>query len=543
MEQELKTLKTLKKEIVHALSEKELLISPVLFSTITRVADRERLQALLAKIRHTDRLQLEELFRRIRHALPVSRAEAQKEPAARAAQSLTAAPLAAQLPAQAPDAVPLTITHSSAASASSLSSASPEAAVKVLFSYEDYFKRRELDDFVQYYNHRYTALEKMLRGRQELQSTLSINRVLGMTERDSVSMIGMVADKQTTKKGNIILTIEDQTGRIKVVVTLRNEALLALAKDIVPDEVVGVRGACGDKVVFAQNIFLPDVPLGNEQARAPTEGYAAFLSDLHVGSKKFLAVKFHRFLQWIRGEAGTAEQRELAKKLKYLFIIGDLVDGVGIYPAQLYDLEIADVKEQYQFCASLLKQVPSHVHMIICPGNHDAMRIAEPQPVFYKEFSSPLLALGHTTFVTNPSLVNIDAARAFSGLNVLLYHGYSFDYYVSNVDSIRRGGGYERPDLLMKFLLQRRHLAPTHTSTRYIPDVRADYHVIENVPDFFVTGHLHKAAVAKYRNVTMICGSCWQDTTAFQERVGHKPEPARVPIVNLQTREVRILRF
>jgi DNA polymerase II small subunit len=67
--------------------------------------------------------------------------------------------------------------------------------------------------------------------------------------------------------------------------------------------------------------------------------------------------------------------------------------------------------------------------------------------------------------------------------------------------------------------------------------------IITKIPDFFVTGHIHKSVAANFRNITLICGSCWQSKTAFQEKVGHNPEPSRVPIVNLKNREVKILRF
>jgi DNA polymerase II small subunit len=95
----------------------------------------------------------------------------------------------------------------------------------------------------------------------------------------------------------------------------------------------------------------------------------------------------------------------------------------------------------------------------------------------------------------------------------------------------------------MKFLLQRRHLAPSHTSTLHIPDPNHDHLVIDKIPDFFLTGHLHRTVVANYRNVTMICASCWEGKTAFQEKTGHNPEPGRVPIINLQTRAIKIMRF
>ena len=229
--------------------------------------------------------------------------------------------------------------------------------------------------------------------------------------------------------------------------------------------------------------------------------------------------------------------------MEYIFIIGDLVDGVGIYPGQEKELVIKDIYKQYEECARILSQIPKRIKVIVCPGNHDAMRIAEPQLEIYKDFSKDIWELENVTMVTNPCTVNIHASSEFSGFDVLLYHGYSFDYFLANVDSIRNNGGYDRADLVMKFLLQRRHLAPSHKSTLYIPNPDEDYLVIKKVPDFFATGHIHKTSVANYKGTTMICGSCWQSTTPFQVKVGHKPEPCRVPIVNLKTRDVKILKF
>lgn len=223
--------------------------------------------------------------------------------------------------------------------------------------------------------------------------------------------------------------------------------------------------------------------------------------------------------------------------------MGDLVDGVGIYPAQEPELEIKDILEQYTEFTRLVQQIPTRKQIIMCPGNHDAVHIAEPQPALYKELAGDLLQLPNVTLVTNPAMVNIAKTDTFSGFDVLMYHGYSFDYYVANVESIRNGGGYQRADLIMKFLLKRRHLAPAFKSTPYFPGHSEDPLLIKRVPDFFVTGHIHYSSVANYKGVTMISCSCWQGKTTFQEKLGHKPEPARLPIVNLRTREIKVLRF
>jgi len=414
--------------------------------------------------------------------------------------------------------------------------------VKVLFSYQEESKKRDVQDFVSYFNSRYKFMENLLENRKELQNIMSINRILNKTDRETVSLIGMVKDKNYTKNGNLMLVLEDPTGCIKTLVSKTKMELYNAAKDIVLDEVIGIVGTNGQNIVFANNIIWPDLPI-RELKKSPDESYALFLSDIHVGSKQFLPNEFNRFLQWINGKTGTPQQRELASKIKYIFIIGDLVDGCGIYPEQDSELLIKDIYKQYEECAILLKQIPSHIKLIICPGNHDAMRIAEPQPELYKDFAKSIWELPNITMVSNPALINIHSSDKFSGFDILIYHGYSFDYYVANVDSIRNRGGYDRADLIMSFLLQRRHLAPTHKSTLYIPEVNKDPLVIEQPPDFFITGHIHKSIAANYKNVTLICGSCWQSKTSFQEKVGHNPEPARIPLVNLQTRQIKILKF
>ncbi len=262
-----------------------------------------------------------------------------------------------------------------------------------------------------------------------------------------------------------------------------------------------------------------------------------------MGSKLFLPEEFNKFVKWLRGEVGSDAQRDVARKVKYLFVIGDLVDGIGVYPGQETELSIPNIQDQYTEFARLISQIPQDKRIIICPGNHDSQRLAEPQPEFDREFAKALWDLPNATLVTNPSYINIHSSPEFPGFDVLMYHGYSFDYYIATVDAIRTQGGYDRADLVMKFLLQRRHLSPTHNATLYIPDPKKDPLVIDKIPDFFVTGHIHKAAAAMYRNITLISGSCWQAKTNFQEKMGHNPEPARVPLVNLQTRQVKMLRF
>ncbi|HLG24924.1 MAG TPA: DNA-directed DNA polymerase II small subunit [Candidatus Nanoarchaeia archaeon] len=415
--------------------------------------------------------------------------------------------------------------------------------INVKVSYKDRPKKWTTQDFVDYYNLKYKGIEKILKQHQELKATVSLNRIQNKKDKEPVSVIGMVNEKQITKNGNLMLTVEDQTGRMKVIINKNKPSLFNTAKDIVHDEVIGILGVAVGNFIFANELVWPDTPVTGDLKKLDRESHAIFLSDLHVGSSKFLPEDFDKFLKWINGEMGNEQQRHIANNIDYIFIAGDLVDGCGIYPGQDKELEIKDIYEQYKECARLLKKIPGHIPLIICPGNHDALRISEPQPILSKTYAKPMHELNNAIMVSNPSLINISSSENFSGFDVLMYHGYSFDYYFANVDYLRTNGGYDRPDLIMKFLLKRRHLAPTHTSTLYLPDPQKDSLVIDTVPDFLLSGHIHKSSTSNYHNTTMICGSCWQGKTAFQEKVGHNPEPSRVPIVNLKTRDVKILKF
>ncbi len=445
-----------------------------------------------------------------------------------------------------------------------------QGTVEFLFHYIKPSKKREVKSFVSYFNKRYQSIKTILQNRQELENVTSISRLqtqrkqnnfltgkynkLGgegenkVWDRDRpaqerVAIIGMIKEKRETANNNLIFVLEDPTGFINVLVTKNKPDLYNLAKQCVPDEVIAVVGMLGDNIIFANNILLPDVPLNKELKKAPDEVYAIFLSDIHVGSKQFLPEEFERFLLWLNGDVGSPKHHEIAKKVQYLFIVGDVVDGVGVYPSQQQELIIKDIYQQYEELARYLKRIPSRIQIILAPGNHDAVRLEEPQPPLHKEFARPLYGWPNLHLVSNPAMVNIHKSKDFPGFDVLVYHGYSFDHYIATVDHIRENGGYDRADLVMKFLLQRRHLSPSHSAAIYIPDDEEDPLVLSKVPDIFASGHLHKAAIAHYRNVTLLCSSCWQGLTPFQEKMGHKPEPARVPIINLQTRQCMMLNF
>jgi DNA polymerase II small subunit len=457
---------------------------------------------------------------------------------ARAMQDLGKAEPATSLPAKSATARPQETIQMS------------DTAVQI--TYTEQKKKKTIQDFIEYYMSRYRQLSSILRQREELKSAISIKRAKTRANNETITIIGMVRDKRTTKNDNLLLVVEDQTDTISVVISKNRatrqeneeKSLFEEAQEICLDEVIGIVGNKGETdVLFVTNIVWPDTPIGYEYKKAPVEEYAVFIGDTHFGSKHFLDKEFSMFLSWITGKMGSEQQKEISEKIKYLFIVGDLVEGIGIYPRQEEDLAVKDIFMQYGLFSKFLKQIPANIKIFICPGNHDAIRLHEPQPPIYEDFASELYNMSNITFLSSPSLVTIARSKGFSGLDVLLYHGFSFPFYADAIESIRQKGGLERTDLILKFLLKRRHFAPQHGSNQFVPDYDKDPLVISSIPDIIATGHIHRATVSKHKGITMLNCSCWIGQTEYQEKRGIKPQPAKALVMNLHTREVKVLNF
>ncbi len=417
--------------------------------------------------------------------------------------------------------------------------------VTVTKSYDKKSKKRTFQDFVSVFNNRFKSLSAMLKVRSELDNAISISRLYTKKHNDRTAIIGMIFDKQYTKNNNIILSVEDTTGLCTVIVKKgdNNKELFETAENLVLDEVIGITGVLLNKAVFAEKIIFPDIPLTKELKKQKEEEFVVLLGDTHFGSKEFMKEDFKRFLKWINKDMGNDEQKAIASKVKYIILTGDIVEGIGIYPGQENDLEITDIVKQYEEAALWLRKIPSDIQIITQSGNHDAGRLSEPQEAPFKDIAKAIWDMPNVTLVSNPAYVNLGKTDTFPGFEFLLYHGGSLIYYADNIPKIRALGGQKRSDLILKELLKKRHLAPTHKSTLYLPDADEDFLLIDIIPDFFVTGHIHRSSVSSYRNITVINASCWTKTSEEQIKRGLEPLPARIPIVNLKTRDVKIINF
>lgn len=412
--------------------------------------------------------------------------------------------------------------------------------VRVLDSYSLPGRKIQVGDFINYFRNRFILFKTILQERTELQNLTSINKI--NSQKQNVSIIGMIFNKRITKNKNMLLEVEDLTGKTIVLVNTNKADIFKKAQDIVLDDIVGFKCSGNNEILFVNDIIFPDAMI-LERKKSFNEEYAAFTADLHVGSTRFLEDNFLKFIKWLNADLGSEKQKEIARKVKYLFIVGDCVDGVGIYPNQEKLLSIKDIKEQYKKLAEFLAKIRSDINIILCPGQHDAVRVAEPQPAIDEYFAEPLHSIAHLTLVSNPALVNIGASGAFQGLNVLMYHGASFHSLISDIEELRITNAHHCPSKVAKHILKRRHLAPTHSSVVYIPCENIDPLAITTIPDVMVNGELHRTDVSSYNNILTISCSCWQSITPYEEKVGNEPDPCKVPILNLKTGQVNVIDF
>lgn len=395
-------------------------------------------------------------------------------------------------------------------------------------------KKIEVKDFVKHFRSRYEMLKGILEGK-DFDNLTSIRKI-GMN-RGSYTIIASVFNKRITKNKNLFLEVEDLTGNSIVLINQNKKEVFEKAKDLLKDDIVAFNVSGTSEMLFANDVIFPEAGLV-EKRYSEFDEYVAFSGDFHIGSTMFLEKNLLKFVAWLNGEEGDENQKTLAKKVKYLFLIGDNIDGVSHYPGQEKYLIQNTSKDQYDKVEEILRLIRKDVKIIMCPGQHDAVWVGEPQPLIGERFAEGLHKMENLTLVPNPSLVEIDG-----GFRILMYHGASINYFIEEIPEIRMNYGHNSPTRVVREMLKRRHLAPIHGMADYIPCERGDSLVIDKIPDIIATADQHRAEVSTFNNILMIASSCWQSITPFEEKVGNVPDPCKVPLFNLKTREIKMLDF
>ena len=390
-----------------------------------------------------------------------------------------------------------------------------------------------LDEYLLYFQDRFKRIEHLLRQRIDVRASTSILEALKSPAKTKLKIICMLTEKRESKQ-QMILSVEDLQGSATVLVPQKApEDVRKKALQILPDQVICLAVIKTRTNLFlAEDIIFPEIGKKPQQ-RASEPIYAVLTSDIHIGSNKFQKEAFKRFILWLKGKYGNEEMKEIASKVKYLLIAGDIVDGVGVYPNQERELVIRDVHKQYDFAAKYLEKIPEYIEIIISPGNHDASRKSLPQPAISQDYLRALQGKKNFHSVGSPCLLSLH------GVEVLMYHGRSLD----DIIAVIPGMDHAHPEKSMKLLMQSRHLAPVYGGKTMLSPENRDYLVIDKVPDIFHAGHVHVLGYCNYRGVLIVNSGGWQEQTDYMEKLGLVPTPGIVPVINLQTLEITVLSF
>ncbi|MHA2377962.1 MAG: metallophosphoesterase [Candidatus Thorarchaeota archaeon] len=442
-----------------------------------------------------------------------------------------------------------------------------ESLIKVLKNptYDIVGSEGSVDDFLALFRDRFQRIKRIYASRTDTHGAL-FPAAIRIRQRDaahhqardrggersrrppSVKVIGIVKEKSVSKAQNVVIEIEawetwkneqgeDKEDDIEIVAVIptgqkgeKGHQLSEKANSVMLDEVVCISGYVDQYGrMIADDVILPDIPLGREVGRARRDVYAAFISDIHYGSNEFLEDEFDHFIDWIGGRDVDNSEKEIVKQIKYLLIAGDLVDGIGVYPEQRNDLSTPNIHDQYAMLAEKLRRIPDEVKILCIPGNHDAGRQALPRPPIAKEFATPLYNLGDRLMMFgDPCQLVIE------GVNIILTHGDSLDDLVTSIP----GASYEKPTVPMISLLRKRHLAPIYGGKTELAPSRRDWMVIDTPPDIIHFGHAHHNETDAYRSVQIINSGTFQGQTEFMRKQGIKPTPGIVTLMNLMTRKL-----
>jgi DNA polymerase II small subunit len=379
-----------------------------------------------------------------------------------------------------------------------------------------------LEGFARLFRDRYNRLLSVVKKRPDTKSVGTTSAGRAVAQGQKIKVAGLLTNK-AHKKSNVEVTVDDPSGTLRAM--CQDEGVVKAALEAPLDSMVVLevsRSKSGQ--LYANSLTLPDVPdrkLGGGSHRV----YAVLLSDLHIGSKMFLADDFQRFVQWMNGKLGDLD---IVNRIKYVVVAGDLIDGVGVYPGQELQLAERDPKKQYEQAAKLLAQLPGYVQIIISPGNHDAVRQALPQPAVPLDLAESLYGMENVRWVGDPAYVKLH------GVTFLIYHGRSLDDVIATTPNLT----YNRPTDAMKLLLRSRHLAPTYGKrTALSPELR-DFLVVDPVPDVLHSGHVHTFGELDYRGTIVVNSGTWQAQTSFQVNMGLEPTPSIIPVIDLGSMEV-----
>lgn len=351
-------------------------------------------------------------------------------------------------------------------------------------------------------------------------------------------LIGMVQDTRVLHTNKFVIQLEDpKSGIITNCVMVQDSPSFPEYRDIIRDTVIGISGILpknfrgGDITAFwGRDIIRPGFsPTQFNPIKNPHK--LLFIADLHFGSKYFSRSVFAKLIKFLTLQDLDPIYKNITKEIKTIIIVGDLVDGVGRFSDQKEQISSYSLQAQYQGLAKALMEIPSHIQILIIPGEHDATQAALPQPAIDRQISQALLTIPNLTSHGNPLRLSLEKMK------LLIFHGQG--NYELFQKSFQKPNA--KPTLAIKHLLEYRHLYPEYGSYNPLAPFKRDYLVIDEVPDVIVSGHLHHAYFEEYKGIKIItCGTFQRDNQKKTQLEG-KASLGIIPILDAVSGNVEMI--
>ena len=395
--------------------------------------------------------------------------------------------------------------------------------LEIIFSPEIQKSVASSANFRNYFKSRFQLINNLFSKRRDITNRVTTNDLIPNRNRDKISLIAMVTKVHKTRGGTVILDLEDPSGIITGIIYKSKQDLITKSEFILEDSVLCFTGNWWKDRLSVDDVLWPDIPF-HKSNFAYDDVYAFFISDIHVGSKNFSEKLFLRAIKFVNGELESEKLNEIGKKIKYLLVGGDVVDGVGVYPGQIEDLAQDNIRLQYQTAAYYFEQVRDDVEIIIIPGNHDGARAAEPQTPILREFAPDFYGIDNIHLLGSPCYLKAH------NVEIMMNHGNS----ILDINSAIPAISHETSIPAMVRMLENRHLVPIYGKRTPIAPESEDRLVISRVPDIFQTGHTHIAGDDTYKGVTLINSGTFQYQTSYQKSMNINPTAGLTYFINLK---------
>jgi DNA polymerase II small subunit len=366
----------------------------------------------------------------------------------------------------------------------------------------------QLDNFKKFEIDKYNKQRSFLTTNQKIISVLQLKE----NTTGQFYLFLKVSEVLSSTKKMIILFVEDPTGALDLLYYKKDDS----ESPFIPSSYFLFRIEVKEdernkKTSYRIKEYSPVGYYNSLKVTTGVPSYGALISDVHVGSIYFMKKEFTSFLKFLNQE----------EEIKYLFIAGDLVDGVGIYPEQEKNLYQKNAYLQYEEVFKLFNQNITRKDLTVyfSPGNHDFLSIFEPQ-VISKRISEILPK--EWILLKNPDYFTVEGKR------VLVYHGRGSD---SLIAAKTPELSYEEMQKVYDYMFSQRNLSPTISGSRM--DIKKTIGMIDEIPDYFISGHVHKWCYALKNGVVFSNSGCWQHETEYQKSLDLTVCKGIAQIINL----------